>query len=390
MKTYRILICDVNIQKEGHWLSYNQYIVDHFEQIEKENITFRINFLFNKEASALIQFKETFKDRVHFLDETFSLPYNNFKQKYLLFKNIVNFAESEQIDHLIFMDFDKFQLPIFFNRFKFKMSGILFRPHHRIEPSNNKMFLVLSNYIKRNKKKIAEKFLLRKKNIKSVFILNDVTGVNCLNDIHKCNLFKYLPDPIFSHSKNPVQPFEANYVNESYKYLIFGFMDERKNITNILKAYDQAHFDVDTQLIIAGPATKEYLNYLESLITALKSIDKKRKKISIRVGFVSDEEMEYLFSITDVCLLIYKNFFGSSGLIGRAAFHKVKVIGSNVGLLSEMVTQNNLGITSDPNDVDNIAYALKSIQEFKVNGACFERFYQKNSPEFYLRTLLEV
>ncbi|HSZ24902.1 MAG TPA: hypothetical protein VK766_04255, partial [Cytophagaceae bacterium] len=87
-------------------------------------------------------------------------------------------------------------------------------------------------------------------------------------------------------------------------------------------------------------------------------------------------------------LLIYKNFFGSSGLLGRAALHTIKVIGPNVGLLKELITDNDIGITCDPENIETIAESLKNIYDIKVPHYSFQKFYLKYSPEMFLKTLL--
>jgi len=387
MRLYRILICEVNIQKAGHWLSYNQYILDNFQKIEKANPRIHIMFLFNKDAEELLELEESFKDRVYFLNDNVSF-YSDLKTRYLLFKKIKKFAEARNVDHII-LDFDRFQLPIFLSKFKFNISGILYRPHHRISSSNKKIRSLFINSLKRYKKRLAEKILISQNNVKSIFILNDVRGVGFLNRFYNCSLFKFLPEPVFSYPKNTVRHLDIM-PKQSYRYLIFGSMDERKNITNILKAYDQTEFCNESEIIIAGPADKEFLQYLTNLINTLPSIDKVNKNVLLKPGFYSGEEMDYFFSISDVCLLIYKNHFGSSALLGRSAFHKVKVVGSNVGLLNEIIHEYRLGITSDPDDIKEISDSLKSIQNFEVDDFVFEDFYKKNSPEVYLKTLLEM
>lgn len=387
-KTYRILVCDLNIQKAGHWLSYNQYIVDNFKKIESENPQLHVMFLFNKDASGLVVSNECVKSRLHFIDENLTF-YSNLKDRYFLFRKVKHFAAENQIDHLIFMDLDRFQLPIFLVLFKFTLSGILFRPHHRIELLKNDSGHFFSGRLKRYKKLIAEKLLVFKKQVKNIFILSDTQGVKFLNKLHRSQLFKYLPEPVFTYSKICTT---ADYKKqEPYRFLIFGsFDDVRKNVTNILMAYDRAEFSVDTEIMLCGPSTSEFIEHLNSLAKTLPSIDNKKKKLSINVGFYSGIEMDRFFSMSDVCLLIYKNFYGSSALLGRSALHKIKVIGPNVGLLNEIIQQYGLGLTCDPDNVEEIVKALNTIQQFSLDDEKIENFNRTNSPEVFLKTLLEA
>ncbi len=112
------------------------------------------------------------------------------------------------------------------------------------------------------------------------------------------------------------------------------------------------------------------------------------KKLLINASFVSNEEMDNYFSDSDACLLIYKDFFGSSGLLGRAALHKKKVIGANVGLLHELISKNKLGITCDPSSVEEISKALLKVIDIHPEPVVFDDFYKSYSPEIFLQTLL--
>jgi glycosyltransferase involved in cell wall biosynthesis len=376
------LICDLNIKKRGHYIAYNQYILDTIDKMEGIYPTNTYSFLFNGEARDYLNFPQNTKGRVHFLHENCK---NNISllDKITLFKRVIAAANEIKTDHLIFMDLDQYQFPIFVSKFSFKLSGILFRPHHRISPSANTFSSRLSSMKQRLKKIIAEKLLTFKKNIEHIFILNDEEGVNYLNRFHKTSQFKYLPDPIFSYPSD----LEIYKESTSFKFLIFGTMSERKNITNILKAYSATTFSIQTELLVVGSVDDVYLNQLNSLIKNLTLLNPSNT-ITIKTGFVSDEEMDNYFHTIDVCLLIYKDFYGSSGLLGRAALHKKKVIGANVGLLKELVEQNKLGITCDPKSIQEISKALLNIINVQFDEENFELFYRSYSPDAFLKTLL--
>ena len=289
---------------------------------------------------------------------------------------------------MLFMNFDQYQIPVFLTKFNFKISGILFRPHHRIEASNSTFKTRLGSGITKIKKIIAELFLLRKRNIKDIFILNDQEGVEKLNKYHNTQKFKYLPDPIFSYkSENYTSNIGIN-KNERFKFLLFGALNERKNVTNIFHAYNIAEFEYPTELILIGPSTPKYNEYLEKLISQLDNINIGNKKLTIKDEFVSDEDMDWIFSQCDVTLLIYKDFYGSSGLLGRACLHNLKVIGTNVGLLQSMITNYNLGANCDPNSVEDIAKTLIKCKELNIPHESFQKFYQNHTPDKFIETLI--
>jgi len=383
----RVLICDVNIKKQGHYIGFDQYLINNFSSVEKQNPSVHISFLFNHEAEKLLQFDNLSKERVSFID---LFKEKRAVEKYLIIRKIKKFAEANHIDHMLFMDLDQYQMPLFLVKLKFSISGILFRPHHRITASNNRLSTRVMSQLKRLKKRIAEKMMTTKKATRNIFILNDQEGVNILNRIHHSTLFKYLPDPVFSYTNFESCTHLPEKNHGVYRYLIFGSINERKNIFNIIQAYDNASLPFDSELLIVGPAAAEYIGYLKNGISGLVSIDDHHKKIWIKSEFVTNEEMDHFFSICDVCLLIYKDFFGSSGLLGRAALHRLKVIGPSTGLLHELISNYKMGITSDPANIHKIARSMENIVHFKINMSGLENFYAQRSPEKFLATLADI
>ncbi|HSB92414.1 MAG TPA: hypothetical protein VLC28_04820, partial [Flavitalea sp.] len=232
--------------------------------------------------------------------------------------------------------------------------------------------------------------LINNSNISTVFIFNDKEGVDILNSIFKTRQFKYLADPVYTYtSKGSLESLNV-FSPTSFKYLVFGALDERKNITNILKAYDAASLNFDSELLFIGISKPPYLQYLNELISNCPSIDNKHKKVYIRSEFVRDDEMDYYFSISDVCLLIYKDFFGSSGLLGRAALHHKKVIGANTGVLGELIPNYNLGLTTDPYSVPMITRSMSEIHDYQLDHSKCQAFYEQHSPQAFLKQLVTV
>jgi glycosyltransferase involved in cell wall biosynthesis len=385
-KKYRILICDVNIKPQGHYIGFNQYLIDHANLIGRNNPSVEVYFLFNREAKKFLSFPADPLLKIHFIDLK---PGNSGWKRFDTMMKVKHFTIAHSIDHLLFMDLDQYQIPFYFIRFQSDISGILFRPHHRIESAGTSFSMTVKTVFKRLKKKTSEKLFLRSSSMKNIFILNDQEGAALLNRIHHSCIFKYLPDPIFSYSDYRQKKNLERRDHSIYKYLIFGSVSERKNISNIIRAYNQAVMPVRTQLLIVGPGSDDYIKYLKEMISGLSSIDGLHKSVFIKGAFVSNEEMDYYFSICNTCLLIYKDFFGSSGLLGRAALHKLKVVGAATGLLKKMIDTYRMGMTADPLDIPAIARALQAIIHYPVFPDDLERFYAQHSPERFLGMLTE-
>jgi glycosyltransferase involved in cell wall biosynthesis len=381
---YRILVCDINIRPQGHYIGFNQYILENFEIIEQSCSGIRVSFLFNRAAEKLLSFNEETSKRVSFIDFEGE---NTMLNRYRMIRKIQKFTDTGLVDHLLFMDLDQYQIPFYFTRFRSQISGILFRPHHRIETSNDSKSEIFKTDIRRFKKKLAEKLFIKKSSIRNIFVLNDQEGVLDLNRIHHSSIFKYLPDPVFSY--RPDNKFNGTHEKdpEIYRYLIFGSISERKNITNIIRAYDRTKFLYKTELLIIGPCSDEYYKKLCDNINALESMDGIYKTIFFKRGFVSNEEMDYYFSVSNVCLIIYKDFFGSSGIMGRASLHKMKIIGPNTGLLNELINTHKIGLSADPDDISKISRSLIDIRDFKIDSCEQEKFYKQRSPEKFISAL---
>jgi glycosyltransferase involved in cell wall biosynthesis len=382
-----LLICDINIKEQGHNIGYNQYILDYCCERIKNGTEIHFSFLFNSEAKTLLRLDESLVSHIYYVDTNDDIK-EGWKYKFKLFKKTIAIAYNLQVDKMIFLDIDKYQLFIFISRFNFKISGILFRPHHRIESSNKGFKNRLGSLLKRTKKIVAEWMLITKNAVENIFILNDADGILYLNQYHSTTKFSYLPDPIFSFQ--PKQGLEKLGIekNNSFKFLVFGALNERKNITNILKAYENASFDYATELILIGPSKKSYSVYLENLVQSISVKDLNNKEIIVHNSFVSDQQMDWFFLQSDVIMLVYKDFYGSSGLLGRACMHQKKVIGPNVGLLRNMITDYQLGLLCDPNSTEEIARAMISIKVHAIGNQGFLNFYSEHSPDKFIETLL--
>ena len=379
-----LVICDINIFKQGHYIGYNQYLLDHSDKIRELSGEKDILFLYNEDAKHLLE-----------VPEGVSAEYISFPQSWRvsatgrlkIWKLIRQKANVLQATHLYFMDFDEFQIPIGFFKTRFTISGIYFRPHHRIHISNDSISHRLKTEFKRYKKIIAEKILLRNASLRNIFILNDPEGAKTLNLYHQKELFNFLPDPVFDYDYSSAT---VSRNQEEFSFLLFGALTERKNIRNVIEAFGLASFQQKAVLHLVGKTQSDsYLQSLQKLAVETLAGQQHLKSIRFNCDFVSDAEMEQYHAHTHVSVLIYRNFFGSSGLIGRAAKHRQFVLAPSVGLLAALTEQYNLGKTVDPLNRDAIASSMElaeqQVKTHNYEGA--EQFYREHHPEQFLRVL---
>ena len=304
--------------------------------------------------------------------------------------------ELHNINEMIFMDIDPYLILLIFNRFKkynLPAKGILFQPYiHFKEAGGGIPFFI---------KKVFKNYLLQKysvllnSNITKLFILNDKESVSILNANIK-NIFYNLPDPI-EPTESEVKITKLNTVNNIVKkyaievgkknLLVFGSIDSRKNLINIIDALRLLPIDIkrDIHLVIAGKfdnnVREKYLEYIQ----------KYKDEISIvyNDGFVNAEEREPLFEKCDLILMPYINFYSASSVLGHTIIHNKNVVVSDKGLIGRIVKEHKIGIavnTSSPASIKSGIYELLvNNKSYQYNSKALINLY---SPENFCKTIL--
>jgi glycosyltransferase involved in cell wall biosynthesis len=386
MLNRKIIICDVNIQKNGHYIGYNQFIIDNYDRVLGNSVKDELVFVYNIEAKDLLSFPVG--SHTIFLDFPPELV-DTLAGRTQIWKMVLSAIAGLKADMLYFLDLDKFQIPVSLYKGTTSISTIYFRPHHRTVPSNNRLKTVVNTKIKSLKKILSEVIVIGlNKNVKNIFILNDPGGVTHLNKFYHTEKFKHLPDPIFSYDLEDSAGIHEKDKSE-ISFLAFGALAERKNTENIIRAYSAAKFSQPTVLKIIGSSKPAYFNIISRLVEEEKVNLAPNKRFILENKFVSNAEMDELHATSHISLLIYKDFFGSSGLLGRSAKHNMYVLASSVGLIQELVNKYKLGKTTDPFDVQQIAQAMQQAQNdyahFNTEGC--KRFYKDHQPDQFLKSL---
>ena len=384
------LICDLNINLLGHNAGYMQYIVDNVKAKSGEELY----FLFNKSAKDIIDLSNTGIDRsnFYFAERDFDEKTAFDKLKFSDWKVIQHYAALLKIDKLFIMELTRYEVQIGKSKVPYKISGIEFRPSHRIKASNNDPVTRLKAITKKYKKCFFESFLLRSKSLEDIYILNDSRGVAVLNKFYHTNVFKHVVDPIYDY--NPLDKASIAQLppvsQHKVVFIIFGAISWRKNIKNILNAFTLLNKDIhkDVCLLIIGKISGSIAQEFSTLIQNFTSVNPDIE-LHIVDEFVSNSYMEYYFSISHISLLVYANFYGSSGLLGRAAKHNVISLVPNVGLMAEICTEYKLGYLCDPNvpaDIkDKMLIAYNDIKTNKRIAG--KNFYTSHSPQAFLQAL---
>ena len=140
------------------------------------------------------------------------------------------------------------------------------------------------------------------------------------------------------------------------KFILFlGTLEPRKNVDNIIKAYDKLRKNnnfYEYKLVIAGG--KGWKN--KNIYNAFKN-SKYKNDIKF-LGYVENKDKNYLYNLAD--LFIYPSFYEGFGLPPLEAMAcGCPVITSSVSSLPEIV--GSAGIMVNPHDISEISQAMNDV-----------------------------
>lgn len=381
MKT---LICDLNVYDNGHHIAFVNSILGHTARRED------LVFLFNGMAGTLCKGMEG-NDRVFFVPEDNLHPdeLGSLRDKIREYRFIREFALKHRVGRVIFLEIDWYQVAIgLSSRPPFRITGIYFRPFHLIPTRGDSLRGSLKSLLYHAKKRLLFHILKFNRKVEPLFLLNDrMAGVRYPS------WFRYLPDPVFGGGEPGAGRSESirgqfDIPASSHIILAFGAMGARKNIANIVAAYRQASFEGDTVLLIAGKVRTDYRAAFDRAVDSFGCNGDGRKRLIVFDTFVDEDHIDLYFSEAGTILLCYSKFYGSSGLMGKAAQHRKTCIVPDCGLLYDLNREYKLGYSVDPENVESIANALSLAQRTPVEETGFHRFVRDHHESAFLRTLL--
>lgn len=134
--------------------------------------------------------------------------------------------------------------------------------------------------------------------------------------------------------------------------LFFGLIRAYKGLDVLIDAF--AMLDETFQLVIAGEnytksSMQEMLSHLDSSSLS---------RVMVKEGFIPDHEVGSIFEASDVVVLPYKRA-SQSGVTAIAMNYGLPVVASNVGGLSDYISDGKTGSLVPPNDPKAIAKAIK-------------------------------
>ncbi len=211
------------------------------------------------------------------------------------------------------------------------------------------------------------------KNVDAFVVMSD----SVLKDLAQFNRSKLRaknPHPLFDNFGERVSKEVACSklkLDASKKYILFfGFIRAYKGLDLLLKAFaNQRLKELGIELIIAGEYYEDEKPYTQ-LMRDLQITD----RVHSFPKFIADEEVKNYFCTADIVVQPYKHATQSG--VTQIAYHfEVPMIVTNVGGLSELVADQQVGYVVDV-DVNKIADAI------------FD-FFSADKKEFFLSNLRE-
>ncbi|SOE22875.1 Glycosyltransferase involved in cell wall bisynthesis [Spirosomataceae bacterium TFI 002] len=390
----KYLIVDLNIELNGHKFGFVNELMKWIEKNGKalDEYHFLVNLndeQFHKSKSANVFVVVPNSQQINDWEGA-----NPLKKYQLQWAYILKASLALKVDRLVLMELDIYQAEIGKTRKgRFEIHGIWFRPFVRqkcLDESRNAKIMFSLNHFKKRR---LFGWAMRNSTLTKVFVLNDQYTVDTLNRSKKNgNRLAYLPDPVFDiNAKEGIDIREKYKIpNDRFVILIFGCIDDRKNVVNTLTSL--VNLDVKDQemvtLLIVGKIMDSYRDEMDAKITEVEG--ERKFGLVVNNEFVSEAEMDALFQQTDLVLRMNINYFASSGIIGMSAKYEKPSIVSNYGIVADITEKYKLGKLVDPLNTDQISEAIKYYfdnREIKEESHG-QKYYQEHNADAFARTLL--
>jgi hypothetical protein len=168
-------------------------------------------------------------------------------------------------------------------------------------------------------------------------------------------------------------------------------MDKRKGILDFVRIAKKASPD-EFFFVLAG---KLYLNGFDETeqIEIKQFMENPNEHMYVKVGFIETEaEYNSYLNSVDILYVVYSEFYGSSNTLTKAAIFNKKILATDEHLIGERVRKYKLGITTRPNNPDQILKDLIELKNTPIDTEMREEYKRVHSIErlsFVLNSILE-
>jgi glycosyltransferase involved in cell wall biosynthesis len=313
------------------------------------------------------------------------------------------YAMKLDVDHCVFMEVNIYQAVLGLPRARgmsFSTSGILFFPYCRIEPDSDTFLSRLGTAIEKSRKHLQLRWVLSNPDIDTIFLLNDEWGARKLNRDLRTDVFEALPDPVPSFSSGDRRDGELSNWGEKWwgddrmHFLLFGSLREDKGVRVAIRSFcNLAADDAERAVLhILGEPRENLEEELPELVNDLRQ-NKPNLPVHFEGRFLSEGELDFALSHSDVILAPYQRTEGSSGVLSHAANYRLPVIGPKTGLVGRLIEQYGLGTTVNAGSADRLRQSISAYlqnADDEWNPAGMRKYVSERSPNDFAGKLLNT
>ena len=203
---------------------------------------------------------------------------------------------------------------------------------------------------------------------------------------------QFIPHPLYDNFGEIIskkQALERLNLDQEYTYILFFcFIRKYKGLDLLIEAMKSIS-NPKIKLIVAGEFYEDSRSYLQ-LINDSKVSD----KIILKTNFITDSEVKYYFSASDLVVQPYKSAT-QSGVTPLAYHFETPMIVTNVGGLTGMVPNGKVGLIAEPNPISiaekiNEFFQNQYAEEFKKNLKVEKQKYSWSSMTKAILELAEL
>ena len=229
--------------------------------------------------------------------------------------------------------------------------------------------------------------VLKSTKCKGLFLLDD-GPVEYLRSKVKHGFVEWLPEVLDMKSVRVEDlPPELEEIVGQHKIVgLFGPLYKRKNILNLLRAFEKLSRD-DFYLVLMGELTLD--DYIPSERAEFRELIGKLSNLVCEFGFIQGEDkFNTLLAASDIVSVAYRDFVGSSNILVKAAYFRKPVIASSGYAIAEQVEKYHLGCVVDQDDVGGLSEAIEYLAyEFVHDETKLEEFLSRFRNENFIEKM---
>lgn len=309
---------------------------------------------------------------------------------------ICAYAKKLQASHCFLESFDFFQLPFLFGQtLPCPVSGVYFKPtFHYTRFSSYQP--TPKAYLQQWREKLTLAAVFRRSCLHRMLCL-DPFAVEALNQTFAQGKAIRLADPVETFPECSAPPElrkQLNISDERRIFLLFGDLTERKGVTQLLDAIASLPPTVQNQLCILLVGRCSAVNQRKFQTKTRQIRQTHPVQIIEHYAFVSEQQVQEYFQLTDVVLALYQRHVGMSGILLQAAAAQKPVLSSNYGLMGELVSRYQLGLAVDSTQPQKISQAIQTVINKPLDqlysASKMAEFCEQNTVEKFASTILNV